>query len=151
MFSVRKIEPSLIVSLRILSLRCINSLCVRNSMLASWALKCSSRNLTEYSGTALPLRGPYLQANSTKNGFFYITVLKVSISPFQFYSSRMLRKSKCKGPASSSPFCPFFLVFGATFFFLAFPSLFLFSSSILFSSSAFLDKYSLSYFSLSSQ
>jgi hypothetical protein len=47
-----------------------------------------------------------------------MTILNVSIKPFQFSSSKILIKSKNRG-FYSYYFCPFFLGFAATFFFFA--------------------------------
>lgn len=85
----------------------------------------------------------------TKKGCFYKMILKVSRKPFQFYSYKILIKSKNKGFCYSSSFCPFFLGLGGAFFFFA-PSFF-FSYSNRFSSYFFLIKYSSSYFNFSSQ
>ena len=73
--------------------------------------------------------------------------LNVSIKPFQFSSSSIDMKSKCKGLSSSYYFCPFFLGLAGAFFFLA-PSFFYYYN--LFYYSFFLLKYYSSSFSLSS-
>ena len=81
----------------------------------------------------------------TRKGCFSITTLNVYVKPAQFYSSKILMKSKNSGFCYYYSFWPFFLGFAGAFFF--FPPSFFFYYSNRFYSSFFFAKYYSNYLS----